>query len=70
MLIVYRWRATFQWIYCNKVIIIIIIIVAHLRKHDNYRQIVKKFSTMSFWSVFKTIVTFWRAKNKKSVFLS
>ena len=47
-------------------------IVSHLR--NNYRQILtqqlqKRFSTMSFYNVFKTIVTFWRVKNKQKHFL-
>ena len=46
-------------------------IVSHLR--NNYRQILtqqlqKRFSTMSFYNVFKTIVTFWRVKNKQKRF--
>ena len=46
-------------------------IVLHLR--NNYRQILtqqlqKTFSTISFYNVFKTIVTFWRVKNKKKAF--
>ena len=46
-------------------------VVSHLRK--NYRQILtqqvqKSFSTMSFLNVFKTIATFWRAKNKQKGF--
>ena len=43
-------------------------VVSHLRAHNNYRHIVTKFSTMSFKSAFKTIITFWRAGNKQKRF--